>query len=58
MVGVFDDRATAEAIVAHKPCYYRLFPCRLNELNAEALAWIASSGERDALEAIAAACRG
>jgi hypothetical protein len=54
VLGVFDDRATAESFVSQDPCYYRLYPCHLNEVNPESLSWAESGSQRSAMECLIA----
>lgn len=49
VLGVFDDRAAAKTFVAQDPSYYKLYPCRLNEVNPEVLSW-ADDKSRGAME--------
>ncbi len=52
VLGVFDERAVAERFVAQDPCYYKLHPCRMNEVNPESLSWADDSSQRHAIEKI------
>jgi hypothetical protein len=52
VLGVFDERAVAETLVAQDPCYYKLHPCHLNEVNPESLSWADSNSQRHAIENI------
>jgi hypothetical protein len=50
LVGVFDDAARANAVIAANPAYFRLTACTPNTISAAALDWAAADVRR-ALEA-------
>ena len=52
VVGVFDDKALAERVVAVNPPYYEMFPCKVNEINPSALNWLPNEKLRRALSAV------
>ena len=40
LVGVFDDPEVARALAAQYPSYYKVHPCRLNQVEDAVLGWI------------------
>ena len=46
LVGVFDDRARADAVLTANPAYFRLTACTPNTITAAALDWAAPNVRR------------
>ena len=54
ILGAFDARDRAEAIVSAYPAYYKLHVCKLNAINPEVLDWADDDEQRAALQELLA----